>query len=230
VTRHDPPDDSGTDWRRLASDRNVSHSVARALWAQACAAAPGDPVQAEQAFQLMLDEAAAANLTQEPGRETVADSTADARDASSLGPGKWTRVLLEQQKLTGSASRGAEIGKQPSAEQLRDEVVAAGQAGKNAAAMLAAADRETIVGALRELRERQGSGVLDKVMAAAGEAVERMLGQRPQPPQEPQPQPPQGPQPPTGPAQGTSAGDEAAQGTPDRVLVTPPPDPKASRS
>lgn len=213
VTRHDPSDDSGTDWRRLASDRNVSHSVARALWEQACTAAPDDPRQAEHAFQLMLDEAAAANLTQEPGRETAADSTADARDASSLGPGKWTRVLLEQQKLGGSAPRGAEIGKQPSAEELRDEVVAAGQAGKNAAAMLAASDRETIVEALRELRGREGSGILHKVMTVAGDAVERMLGQRSQGQ--------------TGPAaQGTSTGDQPAQNTPDRVLVTPPPDRK----
>lgn len=215
MTGHDPSDGSGTDWRRLASDRNVSPGVARALWEQACAAAPDDRAQAEQAFQLLLDEAAAANLTQEPGRETGADPTADARDASSLGPGKWTRVLLEQQKPAGSARRGAEIGEQPSAEGLRDEVVAAGQAGKNAAAMLAASGRETIVEALRELRERQGAGILHKVVTMAGDVVERMLAEGSQ-----------GPPTQTGPAaQGTSAGDEAAQDTPDRGIVAPPRDP-----
>jgi hypothetical protein len=219
VTAHGPPDDGSTDWRRLASDRNVSHSVARALWERARAAAPDDPVEAEHAFRLMLDDAEAANITQEPGRETLASSTPDARDASSLGPGKWTRVLLEQPKparAAGSAPRGAEVGKQPSAEEVRDELVAAGQAGKNAAAMLAASDPATIVEALRELRDRQGPGVLQKVMSVAGDAVERILGQRSQAPQTQ-----------TGSAaQGTNAGDEAARGAPDRAPATQPPDRK----
>src|SRR5689334_24670440 len=89
-------DDGGTDWRRLASDRNVAHGVARALWERARAAAQDDPVLAEHAFHVLLDEAASSNITQEPGRETLAASTAGARDASPLGPGKWPRCLLEQ--------------------------------------------------------------------------------------------------------------------------------------
>jgi hypothetical protein len=199
-----PSDDGGTDWRRLASERNVPHSVARALWQRACAGSPDDPAQAEHAFLLMLDEAEAANLTQEPGRETLADSAPDARDASSLGPGKWTRVLLEQAKPArspGVAQRGAETGKRPSAEELRNEIAAAGQAGKNAAALLAASDPATIVEALRELTGGQGAGVLQKLLTVAGSAIERMLAQQPQAPQTQ-----------TGPAvEGSNAGDEAAQ-------------------
>src|SRR5262249_11379175 len=159
-------EDSGTDWRRLASDRNISHGVARALWEQARAAMPDDPAQAEHAFHILLDEAEAANLTREPGRETLADSTPGARDASSAGPGKWTRVLLEESRSArsarsprsarsarsarstgqgGAAVRGAEAASKPSAEALRHEVVVAGQASKNAAAALAASDPATII-------------------------------------------------------------------------------------
>src|SRR5262249_53826063 len=160
-----------TDWRRLASDRNVSPDVARAMWERARAAAPDDPVQAEHAFHVMLDEAEAANITQEPGRETLADATPGGRDASALGPGKWTRVLLEQKPAgaAGAAPRGAEGGK-AAAEELRSELAAAGQAGKNAAAMLAASDPATIVAALRELAG-QGDGVVQKVMRAVGGVV-----------------------------------------------------------
>jgi hypothetical protein len=222
---HAPSDDGDTDWRRLASDRNVSHGVARALWDQARAAAPGDPVQAEHAFHLMLDEAQAGNLTQEPGRETLASSTPSARDASALGPGKWTRVLLEQPKPTapaGSAPRGAEIAK-PSAERLRNELVAAGQAGKHAAALLAASDPATIVEALRELGGRQGPDVLQKIMSVASGAVERILSQRSPAASQTASQTSQTSQAQTGPAApGTAAGNQVAQGTPDRAPATPP--------
>lgn len=207
MTGHPPSDDDGADWRRLASDRNVSHGVARSLWERARAAAPDDPVQAEYAFHLLLDEAEAANITQEPGRETLAESAVGARDASSLGPGKWTRVLLEQPKPAGPEQRAAESGKRPSAEELRDEIVAAAQAGKTAAAMLAASDPATIVEALREMRGREGSGVLQKVMNVASSAVERMLGPQLQVPQTQ-----------TGPApKETKAGDPAARGAPAAV-------------
>jgi hypothetical protein len=191
-------EDSDIDWRRLATDRNVSHVVARGLWERACATAPDDPVQAERAFHDLLEEAEAANATHEPGRETLVDATPGARDASSLGPGKWTRVLLDDQKPgspAGSAKRGTENaaqapaeggtepGKQPSAEGLRNKLVAAGQASKDAVALLAASDPATIVEALRELRDGQGPGVLQKIMSVAGGAIERILVQRLQSPQ-----------------------------------------------
>jgi hypothetical protein len=189
VDRHEASDEGGIDWRRLATDRNVSPAVARALWERACATAPDDPMQAEHAFHDMLDEAEAANATHEPGRETLVDATPGTRDASSLGPGKWTRVLLEEQKPGGAAGsakrgtqtpaeRGKESGKPPSAEELRNKLVAAGQAGKNAAALLAASDPATIIEALRELRVSEGPGVLQTIMSVAGSAIERLLGQR----------------------------------------------------
>jgi hypothetical protein len=227
---HTPSDDGDTDWRRLASDRNVSPGVARALWEQARAAAPDDPVQAEHEFHVMLDEAEAASITQEPGRETLASSPLSPRDVSALGPGKWTRVLLEQPKPPGPAGfaqRGAETAKQPSAERLRNELVAAGQAGKHAAALLAASDPATIVEALRQLGGRQAPDVLQKIMSVAGGAVERILGQRSQAPSQAPPTQagpaPQAPPTQAGPApQGTNAGNQGAPGTLDRALATPP--------
>jgi hypothetical protein len=194
-----PSEEAGFDWRRLAADRNVSHTVARALWHRAHASAPDDPMQAELAFHSMLDDAEAANATHEPGRETLVDAT-PARDASSLGAGKWTRVLLEEQKPGGRArsakrgpetvaqapaERGTENAKQPSAEELRNKLVAAGEASKNAAALLAASDPATIVEALRELRAGDGASALQKIMSVAGGAIARMLDQRSQDPQIP---------------------------------------------
>ena len=185
AARDAPSEEGGIDWRRLAADRNVSHEVARALWDHAHATAPGDPAQAEHAFHLMLEEAEAASATHEPGRGTLVDG-AGARDVSSLGPGKWTRVLLEKPKSAGAARRGAaqaaqapgKHGTEPgklSAEALRDKLVAAGQAAKNAADLLAASDPATIVAALLELRARE-PGVLQKIMSVAGGAIERVLG------------------------------------------------------
>lgn len=208
MTGHARPED-GTDWRRLASDRNVSHGVARALWDQACAVAQDDPVRAEHAFHLLLDEAEAANITHEPGRETLTGSSLGVRDAASLGPGKWTRVLLEQPR-PGSAERPADAAaRPPSADELKNKIAAAGQAGRNAAAMLAASDPATIVEALRELRDRQGPGVLQQLMTVAESAVGRLLDHRSQAAQA---QP--------GPAR------EPSQSAPDRTPAAAPPDRK----
>jgi hypothetical protein len=178
----------------------------------------------------MLDEAEASNVTHEPGRETLAASAAGTRDAGSLGPGKVTRVMLEQPKPAGHAKhapRGAENGKPRSAEDLRNELRAAGQAGKNAAAMLAASDPATIVEALRELRGSPGSGVLQTLLSVAGGAVERFLAQRSPSPQTQGGVAAQGPTaaPSAGPNTGPSAG-HAAQGTPARVPVAPSADRK----
>lgn len=173
---HTPSNDGDTDWRRLASDRNVSHGVARALWEQARSASPDDPAQAEQAFHLMLDEAEAANITHEPGRETLANGTPSPRDASSLGPGKWTRVLLEQPKSTAPDLRPLEAIKKATAETLRSELAAAGQAGQQVVDALAASDPKAIVSALREIG--QGSGLLQKLVGKASAVVERVLEKR----------------------------------------------------
>jgi len=193
AARHESAEEGGVDWRRLATDRNVSHAVARALWERARATAPDDLAQAERAFHGMLEEAEAANATHEPGRETLVDATPGARDPSSLGPGKWTRVLLEDQKPGGpagaarratenaaqaSAERGTENARQPSAEELRGKLVAAEQASKDAAALLAASDPATIIEALRELRDREGPGVIQKIMTVAGSVIERILAPR----------------------------------------------------
>jgi len=191
--QHVPPEEDGIDWRRLAADRNVTPAVARAVWQRARATAPDDPMQAEHAFHGMLEEAAAANATHEPGRETLVNATPGARDAASLGAGKWTRVLLEEQQPGGRAGavkrmtetsapapaeRATETGRPPSAEELRNTLVAAGRASKNAAALLAASDPATVVEALRELRDGADPGLLPKILRVAGGALERILSQQ----------------------------------------------------
>ena len=178
VTGNASPEDGGTDWRRLAGERNVPLNVARALWERACAAAPGDPVQAEHAFLLLLEEAEAANITQEPGRGTLADSS--AREGFSLGPGKWTRVLLEQPKSPRPAPRPPETGKRPTADQLRNEILAAEKAAKDAAALLVASDPATIIQVLHEVSRGESSPVLQKVVGMAGSLVGRILSARAQ--------------------------------------------------
>jgi hypothetical protein len=176
VTGNAAPEDGGTDWRRLAGERNVPLSIARALWERACAAASGDPVQAEHAFLLLLEEAEAANITQEPGRGTLADSS--AREGFSPGPGKWTRVLIEQPKPARPAPRPPETGKKPSADQLRNEILAAEKAAKDAAALLAASDPATIIQVLHEVSRGEASPVLQKVVGMAGGLISRLISQR----------------------------------------------------
>jgi hypothetical protein len=197
IAAHAPSEAGGIDWRRLATDRNVSPVVARGLWERARAAAHDDLAEAEHAYLRMLEEAETADATHEPGRETLVGSTPGARDAASLGPGKWTRVLLEDQKAGGPGAPakrkpegaahpqgaaqpqpGAEPVKHASPEELRDQLVGVAQAGKNAAALLAAADPATIIEALRELRDTAGPGVLQTLMSVAGGAIERILGHR----------------------------------------------------
>lgn len=167
----EPPDDNGSDWRRRASDRNVSGGVARALWDQARSAAPDDPAHAEHMYELMLDEAAAANVTHEPGRETLASATANARDAAAAGPGKHTRVLLEQPRPAAAPGK-------LTADDLRNELTAAMQAGKSALAGISASDPATLVEALRALQGQPLPGPLQKVLGAAGNLVERALAHR----------------------------------------------------
>ncbi len=174
------------DWRRIASDRNVSIAVARGLWERARATAPHDPKQAERTFRGLLDEAAAANTTHEPGRETLVD-TNGVRDAASLGPGKSTRVVDEQKAGgpagtakqsspgVGATGTGA-IATRPtsSAEGLRKDLVTAAQASKNLVDLLKSSDPATIVDALREVRAHEGPPVLQKIMSLAGGAIETL--------------------------------------------------------
>ncbi|HEY0190625.1 MAG TPA: hypothetical protein VGC42_05840 [Kofleriaceae bacterium] len=163
-----------TDWRRLASDRNVSHDLARAMWEQARDASPDDPMLAQQAYQAMLEDAEAANATHEPGRETLVGRSASPRDAGSLGPGKWTRVLLEQPRPSAAPKV---IDLKSTAAAIRSELEAAGQAGLQAAAQLAASDPDTIVEALRGLSQRQ-TGIVGQLLSIATSAVERALDKR----------------------------------------------------
>lgn len=185
VTTHAPSEEGELDWRRLATERNVSHAVARALWEHARLIADS-PVQAERAYNEMLDEAEAANATHEPGRGTLVDAAPGGSDVSSLGPGKWTRVLLAEPKpriappkrtTENAAPTSGTATAKPSVEDLRSKLAAAGQAGKQAAELLASSDAATIVGALLEMRG-QGPEVFQKIMNVAGGAIERILGHR----------------------------------------------------
>ncbi|MBA3458856.1 MAG: hypothetical protein H0T46_02765, partial [Deltaproteobacteria bacterium] len=198
AARSGPSEQAGVDWRRLASDRNVAPDVAKGLWERASATAPDDPQKSERAFKRMLEEAAAANVTPEPGRETLVDAKG-ADDASSLGPGKVTRVLEEQKGSgpadpskakpekagaeaapagAGAAPDAAKASGKPSPEGLRTELSAAVASGKNAAEVLAKADPASIVQALKELRDTEGPGLLQKLMSSAGTAIERILDAR----------------------------------------------------
>ncbi len=155
------------------------------MWQRARETSPDDPTQAARAFQGMLEEAAQADATQEPGRETLVD-TLGARDAASLGAGKWTRVLLEKQKPgpagTGKPmappERATDAQHKPSAEELHSKLAAATEAGQRAAALLASSDPATIIEALRGLRG-EGSGLVQKILNAAGGTIERILTNRP---------------------------------------------------
>ncbi len=194
---HAPSEDGGIDWRRLAADRNVSVAIASGLWERARATTPNDPAQAGRAYQHMLEEAAHANASPEPGRETLVDAkqpgaSKDPKDAASVGPGKWTRSLLEGPKPAAAsgpaaaaaktekpaqdapAAGGADAAKPHTAKQLHSDLVAAVQASKNAADLIAKADPATIVEALRELQAEPG--ILQKIMSVAGSAIERILG------------------------------------------------------
>jgi hypothetical protein len=190
---HTPSGDGGIDWRRLASDRNVSLTVAKGLWERARTTTPNDPAQAGKAYEHMLEEAVHANASPEPGRETQVGAKPGAKDPASLGPGKWTRSLLEgpkpaadaaatkqksekaQSAAPAPATAGAEVAKPHTAKQLHTDLVAAVQASKNAADLLAASDPATIAEALRELQEGE-PGILQKIMAVAGSAIERIMG------------------------------------------------------
>ena len=136
------------DWRRLASDRNVPHAVARELWERAQEASPDDPAQAATTFEHLLDGAAAANVTATPGRETLVEAKAPG-DAPSLGPGKWTRVLDAKQPADKRGPEG-----------LFADIASAIQAGKRVAVVLASSDQATLVDALREIRDGEGNGPL----------------------------------------------------------------------
>lgn len=190
------------DWRRLATDKNVAIDVARGLWEQAKASQPSDAVARSNLFRRLIDDAARnPGATQDPGKSTLVAASGPA-DPASLGPGKTTRVLLDQnpspaapQEQAGAEPArpsGAAPGQLPGAPgvdpakppptapptvaKLRDELVAAAQASQDAVALLASAEPATIVDALRQLRE--GSpGLLQKVLTAAGAAIERRLGQ-----------------------------------------------------
>ena len=152
-------DEGGVDWRRLASDRNVSLDVARNLWERAQSVAPNDPGHAERAFHQMLDAAAIANVTHEPGRETLVADKAPS-DAASLGPGKSTLVLQERNLPTAPRPTNP-------VDTLKEQFDSAIDAGKRVVEVLAQTDPEALVAALRELTATNGSGFLQRVVSVA---------------------------------------------------------------
>ena len=172
--------DGDLDWRRLASDRNISHEVARGLWERARSSAANDPKQVERLFQHLLDDAAGAGAgaSREPGRETLVN-TQGVQDPATLGPGKWTRALLEGNEARGPAG----TAKQPNGiapvtvDKLYKDLAAAAQASQQLIELLKQSDPATIVEALRELRKQQGSDYLHKIIKAAGSTIERVLNQ-----------------------------------------------------
>jgi len=190
VVAYHPPvasrEEGDVDWRRIASGQRVARRCARVgeRARSARSAAPHDLVQAERVFRQMLDGAAGANATHEPGRETLVDAKGP-RDAASLGPGKVTRVLLEdrgggapgkQNNRDAPNAQGTRVRAQSSAsvDNLHKDLVAAVQAGKNAVELLATSDPATIVAALGAVRSQDGSGVLQKILSVASGAIERI--------------------------------------------------------
>jgi hypothetical protein len=196
-----PAQQATIEWRRLAADKNVSIDVARGLWEQAKATAPNDAVACSTLFRRLLDDAAKnPAATPEPGRETLVDAKPGGSDPTSLGPGKFTRVLLEQDQKPGDAANPADQqaspaqpaaagapapgadatnGEPPTAkptvDKLRSDLVAAAQASQDAAALIAAAEPATILEALRQIRAGEQT-ILQKVITVLGAAIERRLG------------------------------------------------------
>src|SRR3954465_4866299 len=90
------------DWRRSARDVEVPAEIARALYARAMRQAD-DAQRAEALYLRWLRDAAAlrrAVPAPVPGRRTqvmqeAAGRTRTSHELAALGPGKWTRSLLE---------------------------------------------------------------------------------------------------------------------------------------
>lgn len=162
------------DWRRLASDRNVSLDVARGLWERAQAATP-DARQAERAYHQLLDVAATNNVTHEPGRETLVANRGVA-DAASLGPGKSTLVLQERNLPT--APRPANP-----IDALKADFDGAIDAGKQAVEMLSQTSPEDIVKALKALAGN--SDVVQRALSVAQRLIKNrddFVAKQPPPP------------------------------------------------
>lgn len=161
-------DDGVVDWRRLASDRNVSLDVARGLWERARAGTV-DARHAERAYNQMLDAAATANATHEPGRGTLVASRGVA-DAASLGPGKSTLVLNERSLPTAP---------RPNTVNFDDAI----EAGKRAVELLAKTSPEDIASALRALAPN--SELVQRALGVAARLVKNrddFVAKQPPPP------------------------------------------------
>ena len=187
------------DWARSARELDVPLELARALYVRAMRRAL-DVRRAETLFLRWLREAAAARRPASPppapGRQTRVTREArgrawPSRELERLGPGKWTRSLLESDdaRLPGAdeVQRAIDLlgagASQPAATAdadgrvvaLRDQLRAAAEAGHGAADALAKADPATAAAALRALRS-QGAPFLRLVTRAAAGQVERVLG------------------------------------------------------
>ena len=93
------------DWRRSARDLEVPVEIAHALYARALDQAD-DPRGAEALYLRWLRDMAALRRTARPpvpGRKTqvmhdAAGRSRSSRELAALGPGKWTRSLLEAER------------------------------------------------------------------------------------------------------------------------------------
>ena len=174
-----PTHDEGVvDWRRLASDKNVSLDVARGLWERAQTV--GDARQAERAFTQMLDVAATANATHEPGRETLV-GTRGVGDAASLGPGKSTLVLQESTLPTAPRPTNP-------VDALKQDFDDAIDAGKRAIEVLQESSPDDIVAALRALAGN--SDVVQRALSVAQRLIanrDAWAARQPPPPKKKRP-------------------------------------------
>ena len=103
---------AGFDWRRPARELDVPLDIARALYLRALQSEI-DPRRIEALFLAWLRAAAAARQTAAappvPGRRTQVlhgrdgSRTPQADDLRRLGPGKWTRVLLDAEREVEAA-------------------------------------------------------------------------------------------------------------------------------
>jgi hypothetical protein len=138
-------------WFALARRSGVSEDVARLLWTRAEAEAAYDPIKVERLFRRMLADLKALDAL---GGEL------GAHGSSAAVPGKWTRVLLEQQRPTSGAIEQAEAPATSPSAQLRQALEAVIKTGESAARTLAISDARTVSDVVRQLRDSQGAAAL----------------------------------------------------------------------
>src|SRR3954471_19474229 len=121
-------DETGVfDWRRAARELDVPVEISRALYARAQRQAD-DAQRAEALYLRWLRDAATLRQAEPPpvpGRQTrvmheAAGRGRSSRELAALGPGKWTRSLLEDEREAeaAGAAAAAERAARPGARDL----------------------------------------------------------------------------------------------------------------